>query len=209
MPETDNNGMGPVVLTVAVAAALWFFAFYIEWGNFWVKIACSATLLAVMAAAFGGRPKEWFSFTPRDVAIGLVSAAVLYFVFYVGNFAATKLFSFAQSQVGGVYAKGEGTPVWVICLLLFFVTGPAEEIYWRGFLQKRLAARLGGWQGWLVAAALYAGVHVWALNFMLIGAAGVAGLFWGAMYWRLGRVPALIISHSIWSTVIFAVFPIR
>ncbi|MBW1988905.1 MAG: CPBP family intramembrane metalloprotease [Deltaproteobacteria bacterium] len=108
----------------------------------------------------------------------------------------------------GVYAKGEGTPAWVICLLLFFVTGPAEEIFWRGFLQDRLAHFFGGWQGWLMASALYAAVHLSAWNFMLIAAAGVAGLFWGFMYWRFRRVPALIVSHSVWSTVIFAVLPI-
>jgi hypothetical protein len=207
--DTGKNDTAAIALSVALAFGLWFFAFFVSWGNFWVKIACSASLLASMAVFPGDNPREWFSFTLRDILLGLASAAVLYGVFFAGNTIAGQLFPFAGEQVGGVYAKGAGTPQWVICLLLFFVTGPAEEIYWRGFLQKRLAARMGGLRGWLAAAALYAGVHLSAMNFMLIGAAAVAGLFWGAMYWRLGRLAPLVISHSVWSTVIFAAAPIR
>jgi len=97
--------------------------------------------------------------------------------------------------------------MWAIALLLFFVTGPSEELYWRGYLQKNLMMRFGQWQGWLLATAIYAAVHIWSFNFMLIGAAAVAGAFWGAMYWRLKNLAPVIISHSVWSAVIFAVFP--
>lgn len=194
--------------TVAAAAVLWFFSFYVSWGNFWVKIAFSASCLAGLAAYFGGRPRDWFAFTKKDVLWGLGSAAALYFIFFMGNAIARLVFSFADSQVGGIYAKGEGTAAGFIVLLLLFVTGPAEEIYWRGFLQKNLMERLGPWKGFALTTALYALVHLPAMNFMLIGAAGVAGLFWGFMYLKLGRVPALIISHCVWSAVIFAVFPI-
>ena len=99
--------------------------------------------------------------------------------------------------------------MWAIALLLFFVTGPSEELYWRGYLQKNLMMRFGQWQGWLLATAIYAAVHIWSFNFMLIGAAAVAGAFWGAMYWRLKNLAPVIISHSVWSAVIFAVFPMH
>ena len=68
--------------------------------------------------------------------------------------------------------------------------------------------RFGGWRGWLLATAAYAGVHLWSFNFILIGAAAVAGAFWGAVYWRLGKLAPVIISHSLWSTIVFAVIPI-
>jgi membrane protease YdiL (CAAX protease family) len=99
--------------------------------------------------------------------------------------------------------------MWTIALLLFLVTGPGEELYWRGYLQRSLMTRWGRWQGWLLATAIYAGVHIWSFNLMLIGAAAVAGAFWGVMYWRLRNLAPVIISHSVWSTVIFAVFPMR
>ena len=95
-----------------------------------------------------------------------------------------------------------------IVLLLFFVTGPCEEIYWRGYLQRNLMERFGNGPGWALGTVIYAAVHIWSFNFMLIGAAAVAGAFWGALYWRLKSLAPIIISHSVWSTVIFAVFPI-
>ena len=107
-----------------------------------------------------------------------------------------------------IYGMGEGTPLWVIAVLLFFVTGPSEELYWRGYLQRQLMFRFGGWQGWFLATAVYAGVHFWAFNFMLIGAAGVAGAFWGAIFWRVRNLAPVIISHSLWSAVIFSVAPL-
>jgi hypothetical protein len=47
------------------------------------------------------------------------------------------------------------------------------------------------------------------MNFMLIGAAFTAGAFWGLQYLWRRNLSSLIISHSLWSAVIFAVFPIR
>jgi membrane protease YdiL (CAAX protease family) len=198
------------VLAALVAAAfvLWFITFYVEAGNFWLKIGVSVFLLASSVLVFKPslRRPEWKNI---DVLWGVGSAAVLYGVFWAGNEVCCLLFSFAPDQVGSIYDKGTGTPSWSIVLLLLLVTGPGEEIFWRGFLQGELAARWGGFRGFVVATALYALVHVSSLNFMLVGAAGVAGGFWGLMYWRLGRLWPLIISHSLWSAYIFAMAPIR
>jgi len=111
--------------------------------------------------------------------------------------------------VDAIYAKGDNTPGWVIGLVLFFITSPAEEIFWRGFLQRRLSRYLGGFGGWVIAAILYAAVHISSLNFMLVGAAGIAGLFWGFLYWRLKTLWPVVISHAVWTCLAFAVAPIR
>jgi membrane protease YdiL (CAAX protease family) len=192
---------------VVLAAVLWFGTFYITWGIFWVKIALSAATLAAVSLFLGSHPKQNLELDLKSLLIGLASAALLYLIFWIGKSLATVLFPFAPHQIGAIYGKGEGTSMWIIILLLFFVTGPSEEIYWRGYLQRNLMIRFGGWKGWLLATVLYAGVHLWSFNFMLIGAAGVAGAFWGAMYWRLGKLGPVMISHSLWSSVIFAVFP--
>jgi membrane protease YdiL (CAAX protease family) len=192
-----------------LATVLWFVTFYLAWSTFWIKIAVSATTLAIVSLRLQPIRKEHLRFDGNALIYGLMSAAALYFIFWVGRAAVTVIFSFAGHQIGGIYAKGSGTPMWTVALLLFLVTGPSEELYWRGYLQKNLMMRWGRWQGWLLATAIYAGVHVWSFNLMLIGAAAVAGAFWGAMYWRLKNLAPVIISHSIWSTVIFALFPMR
>jgi len=199
----------PLIATVVLAAFLWFVTFYLTWATFWIKISFSATILALLAFRLQSNRTEHLKFNGEAILLGLVSAAALYLVFWIGNTIATLMMSFAGQQIKGVYDKGAGTPMWIIALLLFFITGPAEEFYWRGYLQKNLMLRFGQWQGWLLATAIYAGVHIWSFNFMLIAAAFVAGSFWGAMYWRFKNLAPVIISHSIWSTVIFAVLPIN
>jgi len=206
-----RNRFHPVTITATVilAAGLWFVTFALGWASFWIKISLSASLLAAISFLLRPPRREDFRFDGRAVLLGLVSAAALYFIFWAGKAVSTAIFDFAGRQIGGIYHKGTGTSLLTIALLLFLVTGPSEEIFWRGYLQRSLMERFGRWPGWAAATAIYAGVHIWSWNFMLVGAAAVAGAFWGAMYARLGHLPPVILSHSVWSMVIFAVFPLR
>lgn len=200
--------LAPAAATVAVAACLWFVTFYLSWSVFWIKISFSAALLAGLSLRLEPEILGRLKIDGAALIIGLVSAILLYLIFWLGKNVSVVLFPFARHQIGSIYGKGQGTHMGVIALLLFFITGPCEEIYWRGYLQHNLARRFGPWRGWLLATACYAGVHIASLNFMLIGAAAVAGAFWGLLYQRLGKLAPVIVSHSIWSTVVFAVLPI-
>ncbi len=200
----------PLIGTVVLAALFWFVTFYLTWwSTFWLKISFSAAALAGISLWIEPNRKKQLRFSIRSVVYGLLSAAILYFIFWLGKKVSTAIFPFADHQIGGIYGIGEGTSMRYIALLLFFVTGPSEEIYWRGYLQENLMRRYGPWQGWLFATGIYAMVHIWSLNFMLMGAAAVAGLFWGAMYRYLRNLAPVIISHSVWSSVIFAVLPMH
>lgn len=198
----------PIAFTIIIAAALWFFSFYLQWGVFWFKISISALILGVLSFVLQSPTHLRFTLSWRNIGIAIFSAILLYLIFWAGKTISTTILPFTEDQVGEIYGKGEGISTWTIALLLFFVTGPCEEIYWRGFLQRRLSNRLSGPIGLILASILYAGVHISSGNFMLVGAAGVAGAFWGAMYWWLDDISPLIISHSIWSTFIFAVMPV-
>jgi uncharacterized protein len=202
-----DRSMTPLLVTVLLAFLLWFAAFYLTWSVFWFKIAASASILAGLSFFLQPERPLRLKFNARNILLGVASAAVLYVIFWVGKTVSTFILPFAAQQIGGIYGKGTGTSMWVIIPLLFFITGPAEELYWRRYLQKNLTDRYGGFRGWLLATALYSGVHIWSFNFMLIGAAAVAGAFWGAMYWWYKDITPVIISHAIWSSVIFAVYP--
>ena len=191
---------------VLLASAGWAFTFGVPWGNFWIKIG--GTVVAVCLYSFlWQRPRivlRWAS-----LCAGLLSAALLYGVFAAGNALAPYVVGGARGQIGGIYGLGDGSPLVAVFLLLMFVTGPGEEIFWRGFLQDRLERRLGRLPGFAVATLIYGGVHVFSGNVMLMLAALVAGAWWGACYaWRKDLF-ALIVSHAVWSAVVFAVLPIR
>jgi membrane protease YdiL (CAAX protease family) len=191
---------------ILLAFGCWAVTFGWAGGNFWVKIGLS--VLAVFSySLFWQKPRINLRFS--SVLLGLFSAGVLYFVFYLGHHLAPCILPGAKTQVGGIYFLGEGTSKVLIFLLLFFITGPGEEIFWRGFLQDHLMKKWGDFQGFVVGTLIYAGVHVFSLNLMLILAALVAGAFWGLLYlWK--RDPLVqITSHSVWSAVIFAVAPIQ
>jgi len=201
-------GQQIVWATAGVAALLWFVTFYLGFSVFWVKISLSAAGLALVSLRLQPVPLATLLPGPRDLLRGIVTAMALWAIFWLGKQVSTLLFPFAEGQIGAIYGKGEGFSRWGVFALLLLVTGPSEEIYWRGFLQKNLMDRHGKAKGWLGATAVYALVHIWSFNFMLIGAAAVAGAFWGLCYWHWGRLAPVIVSHSIWSAVVFSVFPI-
>jgi len=198
----------PLLSTVLLAAAFWYITFFLTWGNFWLKISLSAAILAGLSLWLQPINRAEWRFDGSAIVLGCLSAIALYGIFWSGKFIAIHLLPFADQQIGMIYGKGDDTSVWLIAGLLLFVTGPSEELYWRGYLQRQLAERFGNWYGGILATALYAGVHLWSGNFMLVGAAAVAGIFWGGMYGYLGRLTPVIISHSLWSAVIFTVLPL-
>ncbi len=206
----NRSEAAPAVLTgtAALAAVLWFGAFRLGGPSFWIKIALSAALLAGLALWLQSDIRSRFRLNQESILLGIGAAAALYFIFWLGKTVSTLIFPFAPGQIHGIYGIGHGFTAWQVALILFFITGPAEEIYWRGFLQRRLSERWGKPKGWLIATVLYTGVHLCTLNFMLIGAAAVAGVFWGLMYWRYDNLAANVVSHSLWTAVVFAVFPL-
>lgn len=189
-----------------LATVAWFFTFGVAWGNFWIKIGISVVAVTAYSLVW---QKPRLNFTSRSVALGVLSAALLYLVFMAGNAVAPHVVAGAHDQVGGIYGLGDGSSRLWIFLLLFFVTGPGEEIFWRGFFQDQLEKRWGPAAGFVAATLVYGGVHVFSGNLMLILAALVAGAFWGALYTWKHDLAALIVSHSLWSAVIFALAPIR
>ncbi len=213
-----------LVIAVAVAAVLWFFMFSPWTGhlvNFWVMMSFSAVVLTSLAIT-GRRSAVYENVTgcaakgslhAKDFAVqliaGVVIAFVLWGIFWAGDKLSQMMFDFARPQVDDVYGMKDGTSPVLISLLLLFVIGPAEEYFWRGYVQKKISDFHGGNVALFVTAAVYALVHVWSFNFMLVMAALVAGGVWGLIY-RLkpSLLPALIVSHAVWDALVFVILPI-
>ena len=119
------------------------------------------------------------------------------------------MFNFARPQVDLIYGMKEGESPWLLTALMLFLIGPAEEIFWRGYVQNKLQQRYSPNMGYVVTTAIYALVHAGSCNFMLIMAALVAGAAWGLMY-RLfpQKFGAIILSHAWWDVAVFVWFPI-
>ncbi len=204
--------MKALAIAYAAALAAWLVMFS-PWTagqvNFWAAMATAAGGLAACGFACNRREaRALFGFKTAWILIGIVSAAVLYLVFLVGHFTSTRILGFAAGQVQDIYALGQSvSPLAKVGLLLWIA--PCEEIFWRGFIQHRLTQRVGRWRGWLLAAGLYALPHLWSLNFMLVMAALLCGLLWGAVTAKYKSLWPAIISHTLWDVTIFVLLPIH
>jgi len=200
----------PLIILACILFFLIFSPLTGNIGNFWIKMIASCGLLAGIALIL--QRALWprlFSFKASDFIVGIGAALCLYCIFYVGNSVSTALFPFARPDIMSIYDKKEGLSLILIALSLFFWIGPAEEIFWRGFLQQRLTSHLGSMKGLLVSAGIYAAVHAPAGNFMLFMAALVCGLFWGFLYKYSRSLWPCIISHALWDVAIFILYPIH
>lgn len=203
----------PVITGFAVAAVFWFIMFS-PWTagmvNFWVTMSIAAGTLTTWSLINDRHSlATLYKFHTKWIFIGITSAVLLYIVFFTGDQISAFLFDFAKPQIGGIYATRSQAPPALIGILLLLWIGPAEEIFWRGFAQRRISARYGEWSGFLITTAVYAFVHIWAFNFMLFMAALICGLFWGFMYMKYKSVWPGIISHAVWGLAIFVLFPLQ
>lgn len=215
-----------MVVPLLIAAALWFYMFS-PWTagltNFWLTMTFAAVVLTTMTLLFS-KGQEIFQNVDKNfkniafqIVIGFAIAFVLWGIFWLGDKVSQWLFDFARPQVDAVYGMKTGLPDGVIALLLLFVIGPAEEFFWRGFVQREMVKlfpfRKGLFSaenvGFAVTTVVYALVHIWSFNFMLVMAALVAGFIWGLLYrLRPSLLPALIVSHAVWDALVFVILPI-
>ena len=173
---------------------------------FWDRM--TATGLALGGLALTAEPElRRISIRGRDVAAGLASAAGLYAVFLGGDRLVRRLLPGGGREIGDIYALRELRPRGELAARLALVIGPAEELFWRGFVNRRLGRRFGSWSGAALGSAAYGGAHVATGNLTLFGAAGVAGAYWSALAAAGVPMGALIVSHAAWDVWTFLVAP--
>jgi len=180
--------------------------------DFWWQMALSVAGLCLLAFLFDPAGMAAVMRMParrvgQAVVFGVLSAAVLYGVFCLGNAAAGALTHFSRAQVARVYEFKQGAPVGLMVALMALVIGPGEEVFWRGFIQRRLVGRWGA-AGYGLSVLAYGLVHAASGNLMLVVAALVCGTFWGLLYWRFRSIWLNIVSHVLWDVAVFVVWPI-
>ncbi|HZL33306.1 MAG TPA: CPBP family intramembrane glutamic endopeptidase [Verrucomicrobiae bacterium] len=208
MPERDARGPGMMPLLVGLAGALAAFSatFNGPRDRFWSRMTWTGICLGSFALITSSRSRrlrpQWW-----HLPAGLASAGALYLTFRVGDRFARQFVPGGDAQIRDIYALRTLRPKPEIAARLALLVGPAEEIFWRGLVQSALMRRYGRWPGAALAALAYGGVHVVTGNFTLMGAAGVAGAHWCALYAAGVPLGALIVSHTTWDIWIFLVQP--
>jgi hypothetical protein len=174
--------------------------------RFWSRMTATGLMLGGLALVANPRLRRT-RIGPRDVALGMASAAALYGTFKIGDRFARRFVPGGDAQIRDIYSLRELAPREETAARLVAIIGPAEELFWRGLIQEALMRRYGRWTGAAMAAVVYSAVHVTTGNFTLMGAAGVAGAHWSALYAAGVPIGALIVSHCAWDVWIFLVQP--
>ena len=204
--------MKEAITGFCIAAVLWTVMFS-PWTaphvNFWVMMTCSGMTLTLYST--WAAPGWWkgIKLDLDNILLGAGLAAVLWGVFWVGDRLSSLMFDFARPQVDMIYSMKDGSNPWVLTALMLLIIGPAEEIFWRGYLQKSFSKRWNPNIGFVLTTLMYSLVHISKFNFMLIMAAAVAGFVWGLAYrFYPEKLGAIILSHALWDCAVFIWFPI-
>lgn len=194
-------------LAAVVASMLVLFTVPTE---YFVAATFGSTAVMIAASAYLGgiRPRR-----PAylSIALGAVSAALLYLVFYgagwlIGTYHPLGMTSASEGSIYSLIAA-PGNPLYLqVAVLLFDATG--YEAFFRGVLQKRLQGRLGIMAAPAVAA-FDAALHVATFNLVWVGATFVADLAWGLTYHYGKGTQGSFTSHILWDLAIFVVRPIH
>ncbi len=141
--------MKKLIFTILLAAVLWtvmFSPWTAPFVNFWWMMTGSALTLSVFATLFN--PGWWreVKWSLPNVLLGIGIAVALWGVFWLGDKVSSWMFDFARPQVDSIYGMKEGESPWLLAALLLLLIGPAEEIFWRGYVQRTLSKR------WNIAA---------------------------------------------------------
>lgn len=183
---------------LAMAIGLFGLTFRGPRAKFWERMTLTGFVLGNMALANDAELRR-LSFRERDIALGLLSAAGLYAIFQAGDRMARSVMPKGSKEIGDIYALRSLRPKNEIAARLATVIGPAEELFWRGFVQRRI--------GTAGAATAYGSAHLVTGNATLIGAATVAGIYWGLLRAFGMSMPALMTSHVAWDIWIFLLAP--
>jgi hypothetical protein len=187
-----------VAIGLAAAFGLFALTFRGQRARFWERMTLTGFVLGNMALANEADLRK-MRVRPLDIAQGLGSAAILYSIFTIGDQLTREFMPRGSKEIKDIYTLRTLEPPEEIGARLATVIGPAEELFWRGFVQRRA--------GGLAAAAAYGGVHLVTGNSTLIGAAGIAGIYWGLLRALGMSMPALITSHIAWDIWIFLLAP--
>jgi membrane protease YdiL (CAAX protease family) len=169
----------------------------------------SATMLTLICIAVAMEQLDDKVSVGKYILYGVISGGLLFGLFWVGN----QLIDLAHlsaihKQVSALYKNYAPTQFWHF-LFLMLVIVPGEEIFWRGFVQKRLLACTTSTKSIIIATLMYTSVHFYASHLMLAFAALVAGFVWSWLYAWKRSIPLVIVSHLIYDLLLFVILPLR
>ncbi|MBD7936921.1 MULTISPECIES: CPBP family intramembrane glutamic endopeptidase [Cytobacillus] len=193
-----------LVVGIVLAHVLMYFTFE-DKSIFWYIF--SATMLFLISFAIISIELDHQQSFTQNLLWGTLSGVFLYGIFWLGYTVLSFIGVSITEPVEKLYSYYGAKNIWQY-LLLIFLFAPGEEIFWRGFVQKRVMNYINGFLAVGIASILFASVQFYSGSWALPLAALVAGLYWGTIYLWKRSIVLLITSHIIFSLLLFVFSPL-
>ncbi|MED4203417.1 CPBP family intramembrane glutamic endopeptidase [Neobacillus mesonae] len=192
-----------LIFGLILAHILIYFAFH-DKAIFWY-IFTGSILVLIVYSMFQGDVDDESSFI-QYIFLGVISGMILYAIFWLGH-QLIELTSFPfDKEIRKLYKWYAPLYFWQY-IALVLVAAPGEELFWRGFLQKRLLKYFKPVGSILIGSFFYASVHIYSGSSLLVFAAFLSGLAWGGLYFWKRSMPLVIVSHIIFDLMLFIILP--
>ncbi len=177
--------------------------------SYFATASIVSTLTMVCVAFLLHRIDKPASFSTRNLAVGIVTAIVLYFVFFLGNALIKNYGPFGIRPINetSIYDLFSSTPI-PLLIVIFFFDAIGFESYFRGNLQRLFYGKLR-FGAIFLPALIDALIHFSSFNPLFPATTFIVDCFWGVNYYFTKDIYSNYTSHFVWDLLIFLVFPIH
>ncbi len=188
--------------------AAWVIAAYAtRWFGIWAALGGAAIGLGVVVLALDRQTRVTLRPRLTAVAVGTLVGGLMVAATYVLYPWVIRLAPMVGDETERLYQLFRAPSQLVAsCALVIVVVG--EELVWRGSVQHALVRRFGPWSGVPIAAVLYALAHAPVGSPMLVVAALLCGLIWGALRFASGSLVPTLIAHLLWDFLVLMWLPL-
>ncbi|MCF6136735.1 CPBP family intramembrane glutamic endopeptidase [Pseudalkalibacillus berkeleyi] len=194
--------MNKWITHTVIAIILLAFAFQSD-AYFWVLFPLVQGSLLIVAS-LKGKPKV-FKPSNKLLVIAVVSGVAIYLLFAIGKIMVVNLMPSMFEELTQLYGLIKPETTWQT-VLVFILIIPAEEWFWRGYVQKKISGSVMK-RIW-ISVGLYALAHLASGSLLLVLAALLAGFVWAILYEYTKNMIVPLVSHLIFDLLLFVLFPL-
>lgn len=173
-------------------------------GVFWYLYG-ACTLFLMSFVIFDDDLEENSSFI-KSLFPGIISGIVLYVIFYVGAILFKVLPGGLDASVKHAFAA-YSTNSLLVWLLLIFIIVPGEELFWRGFVLKRMNRFFSPFVAAIISALILALFMCVSKSIAVVVSIFVASLVWNLLYQYKKSIILTYVSHLTFIFLLLVALP--
>ncbi|RFB18115.1 CPBP family intramembrane metalloprotease [Bacillus sp. HNG] len=173
---------------------------------FWVMFTISFFLLSIAAIRYGKFDTKTISIS--NTAIAILSGLLMYGLFFTGKIGSELVFPNVLTDVADLYMKVQPQLTWHY-VVLFLIIIPGEELFWRGYIQKKVENHFENKLLVIVISSLlYMSANMYTFNPLFLLATFAGGVVWGTLYMWNRNILLTILSHLVFNLFFLVLYPI-